>query len=152
MAKLEETKCPGERTESLTSRLKVFISSSVYMTTVIASSSCSVKLLLAISWAVFTGFSRFLVLVSERGFFIPLQEFVVRFKTGKNLWLTLKNAFVRFWLFKRWQTYLIFFRNACLVFLGKNCRLALFPRLCHFVFFFSAFPRTFECEGLPQIF
>ena len=65
-----------------------------------------------------------------RGFFIPLQEFVVHFKTGKNLWLT----FVRFWLFKRWQTCLIFFRDACLVFLGKNCRLALFPRLCHFLF------------------
>ena len=68
---------------------------------VVASSSCLVELLLAILWAAFTGFSRFLVFASERGFFMPLQEFVVHFKTGKNLWLTLKNAFVCFWLFKR---------------------------------------------------
>ena len=27
---------------------------------------------------------------------MPLQEFVVHFNTGKNLWLTLKNAFVWF--------------------------------------------------------
>ena len=64
---------------------------------VVASSSCLVELLLAIFWAVFTGFSRCLVVAGE----MPLQEFVVHFKTGKNLWLTLKNAFVRFWLFKR---------------------------------------------------
>ena len=101
---------------------------------VVASSSCFVELLLDIFWAVFTGFSRFLVVVCERSFFMPLQEFVVHFKTGKNLWLTLKNAFVRFWLFKRRQTCLVFFRDASLVLLGKNCRLAFFPRLCHFVF------------------
>ena len=38
----------------------------------------------------------------RKRFFMPLQEFVVHFKTGKNLWLTLKNAFVCFQLFKRW--------------------------------------------------
>ena len=59
---------------------------------VVASSSCLVELLLAIFWAVFTGFSRFLVVAGE----MPLQEFVVHFKTGKNLWLTLKNALVCF--------------------------------------------------------
>ena len=145
--------------ENLTSWLKVFISSSVYMTidpgtsSVVASSSCSVELLLDIFWAVFTGsffsLSRCRV---RRSFFMPLQEFVVHFKTGKNLWLTLKNAFVRFWLFKRWQTCLVFFRDASLVLLGKNCRLAFFPRLCYFVSFFNTFSRTFECEGFPQIF
>ena len=36
---------------------------------VVASSSCSVELLLDIFWAVFTGFSRFLVVVCERSFF-----------------------------------------------------------------------------------
>ena len=65
---------------------------------VVASSSCLVELLLAILWAAFTGFSRFR---ERKRFFMPLQEFVVHFKTGKNLWLTLKNAFVCFWLFKR---------------------------------------------------
>lgn len=55
---------------------------------------------LAIFWAKFTGFSHFLVVASERGFLMPLQEFIGHFKTGKILWLTLKNAFVRFWLFK----------------------------------------------------
>ena len=33
--------------------------------------------------------------------FMPLQEFVVHFETGKKLWLTFKNAFVCFWLFNR---------------------------------------------------
>ena len=67
-------KCPSESTESLTSRLNLFIYSSVYMTidlgtsSVVASSSCLAELLLAIFWAVFTGFSRFLVVASDRGF------------------------------------------------------------------------------------
>ena len=35
--------------------------------------------------------------------FMPLQEFVVYFETGKNLWITFKNGFfVCFWLFKSW--------------------------------------------------
>ena len=38
----------------------------------------------------------------RKRFFMRLKEFVVHFKTGKNLWLTLKNVFVCFWLFKRW--------------------------------------------------
>ena len=65
MAKLKEMKCPSESTESVTSRLTVFISFSVYMaidpgtSSVVASSSCLVELSLAIFWAVFRGFSRF---------------------------------------------------------------------------------------------
>ena len=56
------------------SSLKVFISSSVYVTIdpgtsfVVASPSCLVELLLAIFCAVFTGFFCFLVVASERGF------------------------------------------------------------------------------------
>ena len=97
VAKLKEMKCSIESTESLTSRLKVVISSSVYMTinprasSFVASSSCLVELLLVIFWAVFTGFSRLFVVANKRGFFMPLQEFVVHFKTGKNLWLNLKT-------------------------------------------------------------
>ena len=55
------------------SSLKVCISSSVHVTidpstsSVVASPSCLVELLLAIFWAVFTGFSCFLVVASERG-------------------------------------------------------------------------------------
>ena len=84
------------------SSLKVFISSSVLVTidsgtsSVVASPFCLVELWLAIFWAVITGFSCFLVAASERGFFVPLREFVVQFKTTANLWLTLKNAFVCF--------------------------------------------------------
>ena len=65
VAKLKEIKCPSQSTESLKSRWKVFISSSVYMTidpgtsSVVATLFCLVELLLAIFWAVFTGFSRF---------------------------------------------------------------------------------------------
>ena len=56
------------------SSLKVFISSSVYVTidpgtsSVVASPSCLVELLLAIFCAVFTGVFCFLVVPSERGF------------------------------------------------------------------------------------
>ena len=88
VAKLKEMKCPSESTDSLTSRLKVFISSSVYMTidpgtsSVAAYSSYLVELSLAIFWALFAGFSRFLVVTSERGFLMPLHEVVVHFKTG----------------------------------------------------------------------
>ena len=39
----------------------------------------------------------------------------------------------------------------CLVFLGRNCCLAFFPRLCHFVYFLNAFSPIFECAWLPQI-
>ena len=38
----------------------------------------------------------------RKRFFMPLQEFLVQFKTRKNLRLTLKNALVCFQLFKRW--------------------------------------------------
>ena len=57
------------------SSLKVFISSSVYVTidpgtsSVVASPFCLVELWLAIFWAVFTGFSCFLVVANERGFY-----------------------------------------------------------------------------------
>ena len=81
MAKLKEIKCPSESTDSLTSRLKVFISSSVYMTidpgtsSVAAYSSYLVELSLAIFWALFAGFSRFLVFASERGFYASPRIF-----------------------------------------------------------------------------
>ena len=80
-------KCPSESTDSLTSRLKVFISSSVYMTidpgtsSVAAYSSYLVELSLAIFWALFAGFSRFLVFASERGFLC----------LSKNLWFISKQ-------------------------------------------------------------
>ena len=54
------------------SSLKVFISSSVYVTidpgasSVVASPFCLVELCLAFFWAAFTGFSWFLVVASQR--------------------------------------------------------------------------------------
>ena len=76
-------RCSSESIESFILRLKVFISSFVYMaidpgiTSVVASSSCSVELLLAI----------FLLPRCHKWkrFFMPLKEFLVHFKTGKNL-------------------------------------------------------------------
>ena len=65
------------------SSLKVFISSSVYVTidpgtsSVVAFPFCLVESWLATFWAMFAGFSCFLIVANERGFFIPLQEFVV---------------------------------------------------------------------------
>ena len=75
------------------SSLKVFISSSVYVTidpvtsSVVASPFRLVELWLAIFWAVFL-FSR---CRERKRFFMPLREFVVQFKTRKNLWLTIKT-------------------------------------------------------------
>ena len=94
-------KCPSESAESWTSRLKVFISSSVYRTidpgtsSVVASSSCLVELLLAIFWPrrVHRIFSLSQCRRRKR-FFMLLQWFLVHIKTGRNRWLTLKNAFV----------------------------------------------------------
>ena len=57
------------------SSLKVFISSSVYVTinpgtsSVVASLFCFVELCLAIFWAMFTGFSCFLIVASEEVFY-----------------------------------------------------------------------------------
>ena len=78
-------KCSIVGTESLTSRLKVVISSSVYMTinsgasSFATSSSCLVELFSLVRCC------------QQKRFFMPLQEFVVHFKTGKNLWLNLKT-------------------------------------------------------------
>ena len=87
---------------------------------VVASSSCLVELFLAIVWAVFTWFSRFLVVASVFWNHIVLK----------------RDQFVICMNFFGIDTCLVFFRNACLVFLGKNCRLAFFPRLC--ILFFSS--------------
>ena len=81
------------------SSLKVFIYSSVYVTidpgtsSVVASPFCLVELCLAIFFARIFLFSR---CRERKRFFMPLQEFVVQFKTRKNLRLTLQNAFVCF--------------------------------------------------------
>ena len=101
--KLREMKCPSKSTESLTLQLKVFISSSTYLiidpctSSVVAFSSCSVEFLLAIFWS---RVHRIFLLSrchehEQKRYFMCLQEFVIHFKTGKNLWLTLKNAFVQ---------------------------------------------------------
>ena len=92
VAKLKEMKCTSKSTESLTSRLKVFISSSVYMTIDPGTSSAVASCLVWLNFCLpFSGpFSQdFLA-------FMPLQEFVVHFETGKNLWLTFKTLFCFF--------------------------------------------------------
>ena len=95
-------RCPSESTENLTSRLKVFISSSVYMTidpgtsSVVASSSCSVELLLDIFWAVFTGFSRFLVVVCERSFFYASPRICSSFQNREEPMAYFEKRFCSF--------------------------------------------------------
>ena len=124
----------------LTTRLKVFISSSVDMTidpgtsSVVASSSCLVELFLDIVWAVFTWFSRFLVVASVFWNHIVLK----------------RDQFVICMNFFGIDTSLVFFRNACLVFLGKNCRLAFFPRLCILFFSSMRFLVLLSVRGLPK--
>ena len=102
VTKQKEIKCPSESTESLTSRWKVFIFSSVYRiidpgtSSVVASSCCLVELLLAIFWAVFTGFSCFLDVAGERGFYAFLNN-CGSFQNGEkpfgSLWKTLLFVF-----------------------------------------------------------
>ena len=92
MAKLKEMKCTSKSTESLTSRLKVLISSSVHMTIDPGTSSAVASCLVWLNFCLpFSGpFSQdFLA-------FMPHQEFVVYFETGKNLWLTFKTLFLFF--------------------------------------------------------
>ena len=82
----------SKSTESLTSRLKIFIFSSVYMTIDPGTSSAVASCLVWLNFCLpFSGlFSQdFLA-------FMPLQEFVVHFETGKNLWLTFKTLFFVF--------------------------------------------------------
>ena len=103
VAKLKEIKCPSKSTESLKSRWKVFISFSVYMTIDLGTSSAVASCLVWLNF--FLPFSG----PCSQDFlaFMPLQEFVVYFETGKNLWLTFKNSFLFcFWLFKSWQWFL----------------------------------------------
>ena len=95
-------RCPSESTENLTSWLKVFVSSSVYMTidpgtsSVVASSSCSVELLLDIFWAVFTGFSRFLVVVCERSFFYASPRICSSFQNREEPMAYFEKRFCSF--------------------------------------------------------
>ena len=105
---------------------------------VVASLSCFVELLLATFWTVFREFSRFLVGASERGFLRLSKNFVVHFKTEKNLWLTLKNAFVCFWLFKRWQWFLKHFKmtlQKTLLQFDDSCHVYVNARQYHFASF-----------------
>ena len=85
-------KCTSKSTESLTSRLKMFIFSSVYMTIDLGTSSAVSSCLVWLNFCLpFSGpFSQdFLA-------FMPLQEFVVHFEIGKNLRLTFKTLFLLF--------------------------------------------------------
>ena len=72
------------------SSLKVFNFSSVYVaispgtSSVVVSPSCLVELLLAIFWAVFTGFSCFLVVASEGGFLCRSKNLQFSSKQGRT--------------------------------------------------------------------
>ena len=109
VAKLKEMKCPSESTESLTSRLKVFISSSsfVYMTidlgtsSVVASSSCLFELLLAIFRAVFTGFSSFLSLSRAKKVFYVSPRICSSFQNGEEPLAHFEKRFCLFLAFQK---------------------------------------------------
>ena len=97
VAKLKEIKCPSTSTESLTSRWKVFISSSVYMTidsgtsSVLATLSCLVEHLHAIFWTVFTGFSSFYASLRICSSFRNREEPLTHFQKRFFLFLALQK-------------------------------------------------------------
>ena len=124
VAKLKEMKCPSESTKSLTSLLKVLIYFFLYM---YDNRSwhffrCPFFVLFGCTFACHF-LSRIFSLSRPRErkrFFMPLQEFKFYFKTGKNLWFALKNAFDCFWLFKRWKLF------------WKHSKMTLWKTLLHF--------------------
>ena len=63
---------------------------------VVASSSCSVELLLDIFWAVFTGFSRFLVVVCERSFFYASPRICSSFQNREEPMAYFEKRFCSF--------------------------------------------------------
>ena len=97
VAKLKEIKCPSQSTESLKSRWKVFISSSVYMTidpgtsSVVATLSCLVEHLHAIFWTVFTGFSSFYASLRICSSFRNREEPLTHFQKRFFLFLALQK-------------------------------------------------------------
>ena len=109
VAKLKEMKCPSESTKSLTSLLKVLIYFFLYIydNRPWHFFRCPFFVLFGCTFA-----CHFLSRIfspsrprERKRFFMPLQEFEFYFKTGKNLWFALKNAFDCFWLFKRWKLF-----------------------------------------------
>ena len=116
---------------------------------VVASSSCSVELLLAIFWAVFTRFSHFLVFASERGFLRLSKNFWFISKQGKPLAHFEKRSF--FGSSKGDKP--VWFSFAMLIWFSAARTVVWLSSLVSAILFFSnAFPRTFGCERFPQIF
>ena len=101
--KLKEMKCPSKSTESLTSWVKVFISSFAYMT-VDSSTSSVVAQLLRLVWLNFClPFSGpcsqdFLAFSLSRAkeVFYASSRICSLFQNGENFWLALKNALLVF--------------------------------------------------------
>ena len=134
-------RCPSESTENLTSWLKVFISSSVYMTidpgtsSVVASSSCSVELLLDIFWAVFTGFSRFLVVVCERSFFYASPRICSSFQNREEPMAYFEKRFCSFLALQK-VTNLFGFLSRCFFgFARQELSFGFLPSSLPFCFF-----------------
>ena len=101
--KLKEMKCPSKSTESLTSRVKEFMSSFVYMTVDTGTSSV-VAQLLRLVWLNFClPFSGpcsqdFLAFSLSRAkeVFYASSRICSLFQNGENFWLALKNALLVF--------------------------------------------------------
>ena len=134
-------RCPSESTENLTSWLKVFVSSSVYMTidpgtsSVVASSSCSVELLLDIFWAVFTGFSRFLVVVCERSFFYASPRICSSFQNREEPMAYFEKRFCSFLTLQK-VTNLFGFLSRCFFrFARQELSFGFLPSSLPFCFF-----------------
>ena len=119
---------------------------------VVASSSCSVELLLDIFWAVFTGFSRFLVVVCERSFFYASPRICSSFQNREEPMAYFEKRFCSF-LALQTVTNLFGFLSRCFFgFARQELSFGFLPSSLPFCFFFNTFSRNFECEVFPQIF
>ena len=98
VVKLKEMKCSSKSAESLTSRLKIFIFSSLYMTIDPGTSSVVASCLVWLNFCLpFSGpcSQDFLAHASPR--------ICSSFRNRKEPMAHFQNAFFCFWLFNRWQ-------------------------------------------------
>ena len=102
---------------------------------VVASSSCSVELLLDIFWAVFTGLSRFLVVVCERSFFYASPRICSSFQNREEPMAYFEKRFCSFLALQK-VTNLFGFLSRCFFgFARQELSFGFLPSSLPFCFF-----------------